>query len=108
MAPRLGFAYQLNDRGTSVLRGGAGVFYGRTPTLLFAGQVQENGIFPNFGRVNVSPGDAGFVNWPNPIPNENPPADTIPSTTTHDADFRDAQNTRYNIGYDPRTRNGQG
>jgi len=100
LSPRIGFAYQLSKNAQDVLRGGYGVFYGRTPTLLFAGQVQENGIFPNFGRVIVSPGDVGHVPLGVPINNENPPAETIPSTSFLVPEFRDAKNTRYNIGYE--------
>ena len=100
IAPRIGFAYQLSEGGKDVLRGGFGIFYGRTPTLLFASQVQENGIFPNFGRVTVVPGQIGHVPLGEPIDNENPPRETIPSTAFLDPSFSDAKNTRYNIGYE--------
>jgi outer membrane receptor protein involved in Fe transport len=98
--PRIGFTYQLGEQRSSLIRGGYGVFYGRTPTLLFASQVQENGVFPNFGRVTVRPGDAAFVPPGAPIPNENPPLNTIPSTSYVDPAFEDMQNTRYNVGYE--------
>ena len=81
IAPRFGFAYSPGGTGRDVIRGGAGLFYGRTPTLLFAGQVQENGLFPNFGRVTVRPGQSGFVQLGQSIPNQSPPLDTIPSTS---------------------------
>ena len=74
-----------------MLRGGYGVFYGRTPTLLFASQVQENGIFPNYGRVTVSPGETGHVPLGVPIDNENPPVETIPSTSFLVPEFQDAK-----------------
>ena len=98
--PRLGFAWTPGGDGTQVVRGGFGVFTGRTPTLLFASQVQENGIFPNFGRVTVRPGDAGFVPLGTPIDNQNPPLDTIPSTSFVDPSFEDAETTRFNLGYE--------
>jgi hypothetical protein len=100
LSPRIGFAYQLSQNAQDVLRGGVGVFYGRTPTLLFASQVQENGIFPNYGRVTVSPGETGHVPLGVPINNENPPVETIPSTSFLVPEFSDAKNTRYNIGYE--------
>ena len=100
ISPRIGFAYQLSDDGTDVLRGGYGHFYGRTPTLLFASQVQENGIFPNYGRVTVSPGDTGHVPLGTPINNQNPPVDTIPSTSYLETSFRDARNERISLGYE--------
>ena len=45
LAPRFGFALASNE-GQSVFRGGIGLFFGRTPTLLFANQVQANGVPP--------------------------------------------------------------
>ena len=99
-APRFGFAYSPGGTGRDVVRGGIGLFYGRTPTLLFASQVQENGLFPNFGRVTVGPGQSGFVQLGQPIPNQSPPLDTIPSTSYLDSDFRDAETLRINLGYE--------
>ncbi len=99
-APRFGFAYSPGSTGRDVIRGGVGLFYGRTPTLLFASQVQENGLFPNFGRVTVSPGQSGFVQLGQAIPNQSPPLDTIPSTSYLDPNFRDAETLRLNLGYE--------
>ncbi len=99
-APRFGFAYQLGDDGSQVIRGGIGLFYGRTPTLLFASQVQENGLFPNFGRVTIGPGDIGYVPLGQPIDNTNPPPDTIPSTSYLEPGFQDPETTRINLGYE--------
>ncbi len=100
IAPRLGFVWQISPERGDVLRGGFGVFYGRTPTLLFASQVQENGIYPNYGRITVRPGQTGFVPLGTPIDNENPPVSTIPSTSFLDPAFKDAKNTRINLGYE--------
>ncbi len=98
--PRVGFAWQTREGASDVLRGGAGLFYGRTPSLLFASQVQENGLYPNFGRVIVRPGDVGFVPLGQAIDNENPPRNTIPSTSFLDPDFEDAEFSRFNLGYE--------
>ncbi|MEE2775267.1 MAG: TonB-dependent receptor [Acidobacteriota bacterium] len=100
LAPRIGFAWQPSDNRTDVFRVGYGHFYGRTPTLLFASQIQENGIFPNFGRVTVRPGETGFVPLGTAIDNENPPATTIPSTSYLVPEFRDARNERFSLGYE--------
>jgi outer membrane receptor protein involved in Fe transport len=100
IAPRLGFAYSLGDEGKDVIRGGIGLFYGRTPSLLFASQVQQNGLFPNFGRISVSPGEIGFVPLGTPIDNENPPLDSPNSPAFVDPDFEDAENLRINLGYE--------
>jgi len=99
-APRFGFAYALDDEGTQLVRGGIGLFFGRTPTLLFASQVQENGIYPNYGRVIVGPGDVGYVPLGQSIDNENPPLDTIPGTSFVRPNFEDPETIRYNLGYE--------
>ena len=43
-APRVGFAWDLSGDGKSVLRGGAGMFYDWTPTLLDANALLANGV----------------------------------------------------------------
>ncbi len=100
IAPRFGFAYSPGGSGNSVLRGGVGLFYGRTPTLLFASQVQENGLFPNYGRVTVRPGEVGHVPLGTPIDNLNPPVETIPSTSYLNPNFEDSETWRLNLGYE--------
>ncbi|MEO1366415.1 MAG: TonB-dependent receptor, partial [Acidobacteriota bacterium] len=99
-APRLGFAYSPSGDGSDVVRGGIGIFYGRTPSLLFASQVQQNGLFPNFGRVNVGPGDIGYVPLGTPINNENPPPDAPNSPAYVDPSFEDPETLRINLGYE--------
>ena len=44
IAGRFGFAYRLSDTGRTVLRGGAGNFYGRTPSILTGTAFTQNGI----------------------------------------------------------------
>jgi len=100
IAPRLGFAYTPGTSGRDVIRGGFGLFFGRTPSLLFASQVQQNGLFPNFGRLNVAPGEIGFVPLGDPIDNENPPLDAPNSPSYVDPSFEDAETWRFNIGYE--------
>jgi len=41
-APRLGFSYGFNDK--TVVRGGYGIFYGRTPTIVLGTAHSQNGI----------------------------------------------------------------
>lgn len=99
-APRFGFAYSPDDEGRSVFRGGVGLFYGRTPSLVFASQVQENGLFPNAGRVGVQPGEVGFVPLGTPINNTNPPAGIAVAAGYVDPDYEDAETLRFNLGYE--------
>jgi outer membrane receptor protein involved in Fe transport len=98
--PRVGFTYTPGGDPTQVIRGGIGLFHARTPTLLYASQIQENGIFPNYGRITVRPGETGFVPFGTPIDNFNPPRETIPSTSYFDPGFEDAEIFRVNLGYE--------
>ena len=43
-APRFGFAYRLDSEGKQAVRGGYGVFYGRTPSILVGTAFSQNGI----------------------------------------------------------------
>ena len=99
LAPRFGFAL-AQDEGRSVLRGGIGFFFGRTPTLLFANQVQANGVPPNYGRITVGPGENGYVPLGSPIDNENPPPGITPAISYVDPAFDDAQTVRASVGWE--------
>ena len=44
IAPRFGFAYRLDKEGRTVVRGGYGLFYGRTPSILTGTAITQNGI----------------------------------------------------------------
>lgn len=99
LAPRFGFAL-AQDEGRSVVRGGIGFFFGRTPTLLFANQVQANGVPPNYGRINVRAGENGYVPLGTPIDNENPPPGITPAISYVDPAFDDAQTVRASIGWE--------
>ncbi|MCY3932024.1 MAG: carboxypeptidase regulatory-like domain-containing protein [Acidobacteria bacterium] len=105
LAPRFGFAL-AQDEGRSVIRGGIGFFFGRTPTLLFANQVQANGVPPNYGRITVRPGQNGYVDLGTPIDNENPPPGIIPAISYVDPAFDDAQTLRASVGWERELGNG--
>ena len=61
-AGRFGFAYKLRDnpRTTTVLRGGYGMFYGRTPSILTGTAFSQNGI-----QVQTYTLAAGIPAYPN-------------------------------------------
>lgn len=63
IAPRFGFAYKLNHTGTVVLRGGYGMFYGRTPNILTGTAFSQNGIQVQTYTLNAATG--GMPTYPN-------------------------------------------
>ena len=97
-SPRAGFVWSLDE--ASLIRGGAGVFYGRTPTLLFFSAYSNTGVFPNYGNAIVAPGETGFVPLGAAIDNANPPAGLIPALSYVHPDFEDPRTARFNFGYE--------
>ncbi len=61
IAPRFGFAYKLSSR--TVLRGGYGIFYGRTPSILTGTAFSQNGIQVQTYTLNATTG--GMPTYPN-------------------------------------------
>jgi hypothetical protein len=61
VAPRFGFAYKATSR--IVLRGGYGIFYGRTPSILTGTAFSQNGIQVQTYTLNASTG--GLPTYPN-------------------------------------------
>ena len=59
-AGRFGFAYKLDKEGRTVLRGGYGMFYGRTPSILTGTAASQNGI-----QVQTFSLASGFPTYPN-------------------------------------------
>ena len=98
VSPRAGFVYSLDP--LSIVRGGAGIFYGRTPTLLFFSAYSDTGVFPRYGNAIVAPGETGFAPLGAAIDNANPPAGLIPSLSYVHPDFEDPRTARFNLGYE--------
>ncbi len=58
-APRFGFAYKLDSAGKTAVRGGYGIFYGRTPSILTGTAFSQNGI-----QVQTYTLTSGFPTYP--------------------------------------------
>ena len=97
-SPRAGVVWSPDPR--SVVRGAAGVFYARTPTLLFSTAHSDTGIYPRYGSAIVSPGETGFVPLGAPIDNDSPPPGLIPALSHFDPSFEDPRTIRFNVGYE--------
>jgi hypothetical protein len=70
LSPRLGFSYSMDDASRSVLRGGFGVFFQRTPytyidEVIFAGEFADSftATFPRLGR-DTGPSQGRFPTDP--------------------------------------------
>ncbi|MEW6730118.1 MAG: TonB-dependent receptor [Acidobacteriota bacterium] len=57
-APRLGIAWDVRNNGKNVLRLGGGLFYARTPLLLFNQAITNNGGNPDLGQSLTLSGSA--------------------------------------------------
>ena len=63
IAPRFGLAYKVNQAGTIVARGGYGIYYGRTPSILTGTASNQNGIQVQTYTLNAATG--GIPTYPN-------------------------------------------
>jgi carboxypeptidase family protein/TonB-dependent receptor-like protein len=75
--PRLGFAWDISKKGTSVLRASAGIFYARQNMLSQVGSITTNGVQQQTIFLNtpiISSGVPGPV-WPNVVA---PPSTVTP------------------------------
>ncbi len=99
-APRVGFAWDINGDGKSVLRGGIGMFYDNTPTLLDANALLTNGI----RVVRYS----AYCFWDDNCPvwpgTWNTPADAgdaaRPDIFVYDPSFENPETLRFSLGYE--------
>ncbi len=114
-APRLGLAWDLSGEGKTVFRASAGIFYGRTPMLLYSNPLVVNGdvagdvelrlrrintfrtggeSFPGFSRIYSSLADAAAVAGI-PVPSSG----TFPGADVHlhSLDFNNPETYRYTV-----------
>ena len=104
ISPRFGFNWDINDDGKRQLRGGIGVFAGRTPYVWLSNQYSNTGIEFTRIRSRVSGGVSADNHIPfNPDIN-NQPTDLGFGFTNEidliDPDFELPQLLRWNMGYD--------
>jgi outer membrane receptor protein involved in Fe transport len=101
IAPRVGFAWDINGDGKSVLRGGVGMFYDNTPTLLDANALLTNGIRVVRYSVRCFSNPGVCPTWPNIWSSPDAVGDAVkPDIFVYDPDFENPQTVRFSLGYE--------
>ena len=100
--PRFGFAWNPSGDGRKVLRGSAGIFYGRVPGLTLASSRSTNGsrgqtIFRNSALTSIlGPVPA----YPNLIPPSQIGDPFLPDVFVFDKDFENPRTTSYSLSWE--------
>ena len=96
ISPRLGFNWTPGGSGKDQVRGGIGVFAGRTPFVWISNEYGNTGI----GITNLSATNVSFNGDPNNPPKNFPPGTSAISVNGIDPNFKFPKVLRSTLGYD--------
>jgi hypothetical protein len=102
VAPRFGIAWDHDGDGSGVLRGGVGIFYANTPSLLTANSLLNNGVRVLDYNISCpsSVCPAGVPSYPNILTSPGSLKASTLNLFVFDRSFQNTQTTRFSIGYD--------
>ncbi|MBN9658514.1 MAG: TonB-dependent receptor [Acidobacteria bacterium] len=93
-APRFGFAYRLDEKGRQLVRGGYGIFYSRTPSILTGTAMSQNGI-----QVQTYTLSANLPTYPN-ILSAPPTVSRTPDIYVVAPNFASPLTAQWNFNYE--------
>ena len=96
ISPRLGFNWNPSESGKDQVRGGVGVFAGRTPFVWVSNNYGNTGI----GITNLSASNVAFNPDPNTPPENFPPGTAAITVNGIDPDFKFPKVLRSTLAYD--------
>jgi hypothetical protein len=96
ISPRLGFNWTPGGSGKDQVRGGIGVFAGRTPFVWISNEYGNTGI----GITNLSSTNVAFNGDPNNPPKNFPPGTSAITVNGIDTNFKFPKVLRSTLGYD--------
>lgn len=99
-APRVGFAWDINGDGKSVLRGGIGMFYDNTPTLLDANAMLTNGVRVILVSNRCSYQQCPEGGFPNTWGSLGELSSVRPDIFVYDPSFQNPETLRMSLGYE--------
>lgn len=99
--PRLGIAYDLANNGRTILRGGYGIYYGRTPNGSIFNALTQTGLLdPALNTISLTlrPADPGAPLYPNVLPDLPSNARGSTSAFFFDEEYKQPRMQELNIG----------